>query len=61
MKLNHCFATAIGTFVITGIGTVYECMLILVDIEKRMSGAEMALLEKSTVHKALSSSKTDQA
>jgi len=34
---------------ITGLGTVEERMLILVDIEKLMSGADMALIDK-TVH-----------
>ena len=39
------FSSSFDTQYITGLGTVDERMLILVDIEKLMSGAEMALME----------------
>ncbi len=39
--------SAVSTQYITGIGTVDERMLILVDIERLMTGAEMALIEQS--------------
>lgn len=39
------FGTAFSTEYLTGIGTVGERMLILVDIEKLMSSSEMALVE----------------
>lgn len=40
------FGAALDTRYITGIGTVDERMLILVDIEKLMTGKEMELLEE---------------
>ena len=43
------FSSSFDTQYITGLGTVDERMLILVDIEKLMSGAEMALMGESTV------------
>ena len=39
------FAGSFDTQYITGLGTVDERMLILVDIEKLMSGADMALMD----------------
>jgi len=39
------FGGAINTRYITGLGTLDERMLILVDIERLMSGADMALME----------------
>ena len=39
------FSAAFDTQYITGLGTVEERMLILVDIEKLMSSADMALME----------------
>lgn len=42
-------AGAVSTKFITGIGTLDDRMLILVDIEKLMSSQDMALLEASTV------------
>ena len=39
------FSASFDTQYITGLGTVDERMLILIDIEKLMSGAEMALME----------------
>jgi purine-binding chemotaxis protein CheW len=42
-------ASSFDTSYITGLGTLDERMLILVDIEKLMSGADMALVD-STVH-----------
>ena len=41
------FGTAFSTEYLTGIGTVGERMLILVDIEKLMSSSEMALVEQA--------------
>jgi purine-binding chemotaxis protein CheW len=43
------FSSSFDTQYITGLGTVDERMLILVDIEKLMTGAEMALMEEATV------------
>ncbi|HLU19149.1 MAG TPA: chemotaxis protein CheW [Pusillimonas sp.] len=40
------FGTAFSTEYLTGIGTVGERMLILVDIEKLMTSSEMALVEQ---------------
>ena len=40
-------STTFDTKYITGLGTVDQRMLILVDIEKLMSGADMALIEQS--------------
>ncbi len=42
-------STTFDTKYITGLGTVDQRMLILVDIEKLMSGADMALIEH-TIH-----------
>jgi purine-binding chemotaxis protein CheW len=39
------FGSAINTRYITGLGTLDNRMLILVDIEKLMSGADMALMD----------------
>ena len=41
------FSSSFDTQYITGLGTVDERMLILIDIEKLMSGAEMALMERA--------------
>ena len=41
------FGTAFSTEYLTGIGTLGERMLILVDIEKLMTSDEMALVEKA--------------
>jgi purine-binding chemotaxis protein CheW len=41
------FGTAFSTEYLTGIGTVGERMLILVDIEKLMTSEEMALVEQA--------------
>lgn len=43
------FGTAFSTEYLTGIGTVGERMLILVDIEKLMSSSEMALVEQAAM------------
>ncbi len=43
------FSSAFDTKYITGLGTVDKRMLILVDIEKLMSAADMALVEEQTV------------
>ena len=43
------FSSSFDTQYITGLGTVDERMLILVDIEKLMTGAEMALMEDATI------------
>jgi purine-binding chemotaxis protein CheW len=42
------FSSAFDTQYITGLGTVEERMLILIDIEKLMTGAEMALMDAAT-------------
>jgi purine-binding chemotaxis protein CheW len=42
------FSGAFDTEYITGLGTIGERMLILVDIEKLMSGADMALMNAAT-------------
>ena len=42
-------ASTFDTQYITGLGTVAERMLILVDIEKLMSGSDMALMEQATL------------
>ena len=42
-------ASAFDTRYITGLGTIDERMLILVDIEKLMSGSDMALMESATL------------
>ncbi len=43
------FSSTFDTRYITGLGTVDQRMLILVDIEKLMSASDMALIEQSTV------------
>lgn len=43
------FGTAFSTEYLTGIGTLGERMLILVDIEKLMTSDEMALVDKAAV------------
>ena len=43
------FSSTFDTQYITGLGTLDERMLILVDIEKLMSGSDMALIEQATV------------
>jgi len=43
------FGTAFATDYLTGIGTVGERMLILVDIEKLMTSEEMALVEAAAI------------
>lgn len=43
------FSSTFDTRYITGLGTIDDRMLILVDIEKLMSGTDMALMEQSTV------------
>ncbi|MBI2225901.1 MAG: chemotaxis protein CheW, partial [Betaproteobacteria bacterium] len=42
-------ASTFDTQYITGLGTLDERMLILVDIEKLMSGSDMALMEQATL------------
>ena len=42
------FSASFDTQYITGLGTVDERMLVLVDIEKLMSGAEMALMDSAS-------------
>ncbi len=44
------FSGALDTAYITGLGTVEERMLILVDIERLMSGADMALFDAASAH-----------
>jgi purine-binding chemotaxis protein CheW len=44
------FSSSFDVKYITGLGTVDERMLILVDIEKLMSGADMGLMEQDKVH-----------
>ncbi len=43
------FSSTFDTKYITGLGTVDERMLILVDIERLMSGQDMALIENATM------------
>ena len=43
------FATTLNTRYILGLGTVDERMLILVDIEHLMTGADMALVDEDVV------------
>lgn len=43
------FSSAFDTKYITGLGTVDDRMLILVDIERLMTSSEMALVEQATV------------
>ena len=49
MKPAPDFSSSFDTQYITGLGTVEDRMLILVDIEKLMSGADMALMERATL------------
>jgi purine-binding chemotaxis protein CheW len=49
MRAAPDFSSSFDTRYITGLGTVDERMLILVDIEKLMSGPEMALMDEATV------------
>lgn len=49
MKPAPDFSSSFDTEYITGLGTVGERMLILVDIEKLMCGSDMALVEQATV------------
>nr|WP_246591043.1 chemotaxis protein CheW [Georgfuchsia toluolica] len=42
-------SSTFDTQYITGLGTIEQRMLILVDIEKLMSGADMALIEQTTL------------
>jgi purine-binding chemotaxis protein CheW len=42
-------SSTFDTRYITGLGTIDERMLILVDIEKLMSGADMALMHQATL------------
>jgi purine-binding chemotaxis protein CheW len=44
------FSSAFDTKYITGLGTVDDRMLILVDIERLMSASDMALMEQQTLH-----------
>ena len=44
------FSSSFDTRYITGLGTVDERMLILVDIERLMSAEDMALMEQVAVH-----------
>ncbi len=44
------FAENIDTSYVIGLGTLDERMLILMDIERLMSGSEMGLSEKSQIH-----------
>ena len=50
MRAAPEFSSTFDTRYITGLGTVGERMLILVDIEKLMCGSEMALFEDAQVH-----------
>ena len=43
------FSSSFDTQYITGLGAVDERMLILVDIEKLMSGSDMALMDQTTL------------
>jgi len=42
-------SSTFDTRYITGLGTIDERMLILVDIERLMSGVDMGLMEQATV------------
>ena len=44
------FSSSFDTKYITGLGTIDERMLILLDIEKLMSGSDMALIEPGMLH-----------
>lgn len=47
IKPAPTFGSAIDTQYVTGVGTVDERMLILVDIKKLLGGADLALLEEA--------------
>ena len=49
MKPAPDFSSSFDTKYITGLGTVGNRMLILVDIEKLMGGADMALVDQTTL------------
>ena len=49
MKPAPDFSSSFNTEYIMGLGTVEDRMLILVDIEKLMSGDDMALMEQATL------------
>jgi purine-binding chemotaxis protein CheW len=49
IKAAPSLSAALDTRYIMGLGTVDERMLILVDIEKLMSGTEMALMDEAAV------------
>ena len=49
MKPAPDFSSSFDTQYITGLGTVGERMLILVDIEKLMCASDMALMEQATL------------
>ncbi len=49
MKPAPDFSSSFDTKYITGLGTVEDRMLILVDIEKLMGGADMALVDRTTL------------
>ena len=49
MKPAPDFSSTFDTQYIIGLGTVEERMLILVDIEKLMGGADMALVDQATL------------
>jgi purine-binding chemotaxis protein CheW len=49
IKPTPDFSSAFDTKYITGLGTVDERMLILVDIERLMSASDMALVEQQSV------------
>jgi len=48
MKPVPAFGAGIDTQYITGLGSIDERILILVDIERLMTGADMALIESET-------------
>jgi purine-binding chemotaxis protein CheW len=49
MRAAPEFSTAFDTRYITGLGTIEDRMLILIDIEKLMSSSDMGLLEQAAV------------
>ena len=50
MRAAPEFSSTFDTRYITGLGTVEDRMLILVDIDKLMSSSDMALFEQAPVH-----------
>jgi purine-binding chemotaxis protein CheW len=50
MRAAPEFSSTFDTRYITGLGTVDERMLILVDIDKLMSSSDMGLLDEAAVH-----------